>query len=123
VRSNRVERVDDRLGGERGPGRVGQRGEVAGWQRRAAGIRHGADEPGDGLGRVADEDVPERGAGGLVGVSGDCPQLGAVGQVVALGELVVPEDGRAEGDDHVVAFEVAGHRRDRGGEDAAALLP
>jgi hypothetical protein len=60
-------------------------------------------EAAQGVGGVADQDAPERRARRFGGVGGGRPQFGALKQVVALDLLVVPEDGRAEGDDQVMA--------------------
>ena len=64
-------------------------------------------EAAQGAGGVADQDAPERRRAPPRRVGGDRPQFGALRQVVALDLLVVPEDGRAEGDDQVMAGEVA----------------
>ena len=114
----RVHRVEDRLLGEGRASGVGLRERFPGRQRWPPGTRDGVGEPLNGFRGVADEDMPERCPGSLIRVRGDRPQFGARWQEVAVDELVVPENGRAEGNDEVMPLEVTGDSGDAPGKDA-----
>ena len=92
-----------------------------GLQRLAAGtLGHQRQQLLDGQDRVAEDAVPDRGAGGLGGVVGDVPQAQAAGQVIAGNIGVVAEDGRADDDGQVMSVQMLGKRPDR--ERQAALV-
>jgi hypothetical protein len=92
-----------------------------GLQRLAAGaLGHQRQQLLDGQDRVAEDAVPDRGAGGLGGIIGDLPQPQAVRQVIAGDVRVVAEDGRADDNGQVVSVQMPGQRPDR--ERQAALV-